>query len=153
MNTTDKELTYTVTEKEYREGLAKGWTDDDMLKPGKYKVRRSRFVVKQENSSEQKSDSQLDKMKRLPRGSFKAKPDATKLENCKVKISLYLDGDVLEYFKKRAEPPHAAPYQTQINNELRRIMENDSTDAASLEKDILNNEEFLRALKEKLETV
>jgi hypothetical protein len=32
-------------------------------------------------------------------------------------------------------------------------MENDSPDAASLEKDILNNEEFWRALKEKLETV
>ncbi len=155
MNTTDKELTYTVTEKEYKEGLAKGWTDDDMLKPGKYKVRRSRFVIKQkeENLSEQKSDSELDKMKRLPRGSFKAKPNATKPKNCKIKISLYLDGDVLEYFKKRAEPPHAAPYQTQINNELRRIIENDSREAASLEKDILNNEEFLRALKEKLETV
>lgn len=98
-------------------------------------------------------DAQLDKMKRLPRGSFKAKPNATKLENCKVKISLYVDGDVLEYFKKRAASPHAAPYQTQINNELRRIMENDSQDAASLENDILNNQEFLRALKEKLETV
>jgi len=155
MNTTDKELTYTVTEKEYREGLAKGWTDDDMLKPGKYKVRRSRFVIKQkeENLSEQESDLQLDKMKRLPRGSFKAKKGATNLENCKVKISLYIDGDILEYFKKRAEPPHAAPYQTQINNELRRAMESDSPDATSLEKDILNNEEFLRALKEKLATV
>ena len=32
-------------------------------------------------------------------------------------------------------------------------MENDSRDAASTENDILNNEEFLRALKEKLETV
>jgi hypothetical protein len=32
-------------------------------------------------------------------------------------------------------------------------MKNDSPDAASLEKDILNKEEFLRALKEKLETV
>ena len=155
MNTTDKELTYTVTEKEYREGLAKGWTDDDMLKPGKYKVRRSRFVVKQkeENLTENELDSQLDKMKRLPRGSSKAKPNATNLENCKVKISLYIDGDILEYFRQRAEPPHAAPYQTQINNELRRIMENDSTNAASIENDILNNEEFLRALKKKLETV
>ncbi len=108
---------------------------------------------KEENLTEEELDEQLDKMKRLPRGSFKAKPNATKPENCKVKISLYLDGDVLEYFRKRAEPPHAAPYQTQINNELRRIMENDSTNAASLENDILNNEEFLRALKEKLETV
>ena len=121
MSTTDKELTYTVTEKEYQKGLAKGWTDDDLLKPGKYKARRSRFVVK-------------------PR-------------EAKVKISLYIDGDVLEYFKKRAAQPHAAPYQTQINNELRRIMENNSTDAANLENEILNNEDFLRALKEKLATV
>ena len=107
-----------------------------------------------ENLSDSELDARLDKMKRLPRGSFKAKPNATKLENCKVKISLYVDGDILEYFKKRAAPPHAAPYQTQINNELRRVMENDSQDAATnLENDILNNEEFLRALKEKLETV
>ncbi len=121
MNTTDKELTYTVTEEEYQKGLAKGWTDDDMLKPGKYKVRRSRFVVK-------------------PR-------------EAKVKVSLYIDGDILEYFRNRAAPPHAAPYQTQINNELRLIMENDSKENASLESDILNNKEFLRALKQKLETV
>ena len=154
MNTTDKELTYTVTEKEYREGLAKGWTDDDMLKPGKYKVRRSRFVNKQkeENLTENELDSQLDKMKRLPCGSSKAKSNATNLKNCKVKISLYIDGDILEYFRQRAESPHAAPYQTQINNELRQIMENNSRDEASIENDILNNEEFLRALKEKLET-
>ncbi|HEV8158741.1 MAG TPA: BrnA antitoxin family protein [Pyrinomonadaceae bacterium] len=126
MNTTDKELTYTVTEKEYREGLAKGWTDDDMLKPGKYKVRRSRFVTK---------------------------PGDTSLSNCKVKISMCLDADILEYFRQRAEPPHAAPYQTQINNELRKIMETDSQEKASVENGLLNNEEFLRALKEKLETV
>ena len=110
-------------------------------------------IEKEENLSESDLDARLDKMKRLPRGSFKAKPNATKLENCKVKISLYVDGDVLEYFKKRAEQPNAAPYQTQINNELRRAMENDSREAASIENDILNNEEFLRALKEKLETV
>jgi hypothetical protein len=41
----------------------------------------------------------------------------------------------------------------QINNELRKIMETDTQGNISLENDILNNEEFLRALKEKLETV
>ena len=121
MNTNDKELTYTVTEEEYRKGLAKGWTDDDMLKPGTYKVRRSRFIAK-------------------PRGG-------------KVKISLYIDSDILEYFRQRAEAPHAAPYQTQINGELRKIMESDSKGNANLENDILNNEAFLRALKEKLATL
>lgn len=108
---------------------------------------------KEEYLTESELDSQLDKMKRLPRGSFKAKPNATRLENCKVKISLYIDGDILEYFRKRAEPSHAAPYQTQINNELRKIMETDAQGNGNLENDILNDEAFLRALKEKLKTV
>jgi len=125
-NTTGKELILTVTEEDYQKDLAKGWTDDDTLKPGTYKVRRSRFAVK---------------------------PGDTNLSNCKIKISMYLDADILEYFKKRAEPPHAAPYQTQINNELRKIMETDARGRGSLENDILNNEEFLRALKEKLASV
>jgi uncharacterized protein (DUF4415 family) len=52
MNTTDKTekgLTFEVSEADYEEGLEKGWTDDDMLKPGVYKVRRaSRFRQKPE---------------------------------------------------------------------------------------------------------
>lgn len=107
----------------------------------------------EEVSVEEEIDAQLDKMKRLPRGSFKPKNGATNLGNCKVKVSMYLDADILEYFRARAESPNSAPYQTQINNELRRIMENDSREVQSIENDILNNEEFLRALKEKLETV
>ncbi len=126
MNTTAKELTYTVTEEEYQEGLAKGWTDDDMLRPGIYKVHRSRFVTKSGDSS---------------------------LSNSKVKISLYLDADILEYFRARAEPPNAAPYQTQINHELRKIMEAQAAEKVTLEPSILHNEAFLRALKEKLATV
>ncbi len=134
----EKEFVYEMTQAEYDEGLAKGWDADDMLSVGKHKFRRSRFA---------------DKMKRLPRGSFKAENGATNLENCKVKISMYVDADILEYFRNRAESPNTAPYQTQINNELRRVMEKDSREVQSIENDILNNEEFLRALKEKLETV
>lgn len=110
-------------------------------------------TIEEEVSTEEEMDLQLDKMKRLPRGSFKPKKGATDLKNCKVEISLYLDSDVLEYFRNRAEPPNAAPYQTQINSELRRIMENDAREVQSIENDILNNEEFLRALKEKLATI
>jgi uncharacterized protein (DUF4415 family) len=110
-------------------------------------------MIEEEVLAENELDEKLDKMKRLPRGSFKAKKGATNLENCKVKISMYLDADILEYFRARADKPNAAPYQTQINNELRRVMENDSREIASIENDILNNEEFLRALKEKLETI
>lgn len=74
-------------------------------------------------------------------------------KNNKVKVSIYLDGEVLDYFKERAEQPNAAPYQTQINNELRKVMENRSSDTESVGQDILNDKKFLKALKKKLETV
>jgi|SRR5690606_13200108 len=122
MKKDEKEWTYVQTEEAYKEGLAKGWTDEDMLKPGTYKARRS--------------------------------PWAEKLKNAKkVKVSIYLDGDVVTYFRERAEQPNAAPYQTQINNELRKIMEGGSADAPTLEKAMLNDKKFLKALKKKLETV
>jgi uncharacterized protein (DUF4415 family) len=118
MSKTDKELTYVVTEEEYQAGLAKGWDDDDMMKPGTYKVRRSRW--------------------------------AEKLRANKVKVSIYLDKDVVEHFRERAEQPNAAPYQTQINSELRKVMERRSGES---ESNILNDTRFLRELKKKLETV
>lgn len=122
MSKTVKNQTYTVTEKEYKAELAQGLTDDEVMKPGTYKVRRSPWAEKLKNTN-------------------------------KVKVSMYLDEVVVEYFRQRAESPNAAPYQTQINNELRSVMENDSREAQSIENDILNNEEFLRALKEKLEMI
>lgn len=90
-----------------------------------------------------------------PVGVRRYRPSRFRVEprDAKVKISMYLDGDILEYFRKRAEQPNAAPYQTQINNELRKIMENGPGKTASIEDDILNNEKFLKALKRKLETV
>lgn len=41
-----KELKHQVTEAEYAEALTKGWDDEDMLKPGTYKVRRARHTTK-----------------------------------------------------------------------------------------------------------
>ena len=111
-----------MTQKEYDEGLAKGWNDDDMLSVGKHVFHRSRWA---------------EKIK-------KAK---------KVKVSIYLDGEIVDYFKSRSEQPNAAPYQTQINNELRKVMENGYTKAADVERDILKNKKFLKALKKKLETI
>jgi len=122
MSKTAKKLTYVVTEEEYQAELAQGFTDDEVMKPGTYRVRRS--------------------------------PWAEKLKNAKkIKVSIYLDGDVVEHFRLRAEQPNAAPYQTQINNELRKVMENGSAKTATVERDILNDKIFLRALKKKLEKV
>lgn len=110
-------------------------------------------IEKTKRSTEAEMDAEMARMRRLPRGSFKVKPGETDLKNCKVKITTYIDADILEYFKKRAEQSNAAPYQTQINNELRKVMENGSTETGRVEKDILNDKKFLKALKKKLEAV
>lgn len=38
------EVELIVTEEDYQAGLKRGWTDDDMLKPGRYKMRRGGFL-------------------------------------------------------------------------------------------------------------
>ena len=35
-----------VTEEEYQARLKNGWTDDDMLKPGRYKFKRGGFLAR-----------------------------------------------------------------------------------------------------------
>ncbi len=127
MSKTDKELILEVTQEEYDEAMKKGWTDDDIQKPGKHRFRRTTRVAKAEDI--------------LP-------------SNIKVQITLRVDLDVLEHFKKRAEDLHAAPYQTQINAELRKIMEKDLSDeAVEINKNIetlANNKKFIRAVAEQL---
>ena len=40
------EVELVVTEDEYEARLKRGWTDDDMLKPGRYKFKRSGFLAR-----------------------------------------------------------------------------------------------------------
>ncbi len=60
---------------------------------------------------------------------------------------MFVDGDILQHFKKRAEAPNAAPYQTQINQELRRAMERDLEDEKThldeVAEKLLSNPNFL----------
>ena len=122
MSKTDKELILEVTQEEYDEAMKKGWTDDDIQKPGKHKFRRTTRVAKPSES--------------------------------KVKITMWLDGDILIHFQKRASDAQAAPYQTQINAELRKVMERDLSDEAlETEKTIREltaNKDFIRAVAEQL---
>lgn len=92
----------------------------------------------------------------LPVGTHKFRRSqwAEKLKKSnKVKVSIYLDGEIVDYFRSRSEQPNAAPYQTQINNELRKVMESESSNEVRGADEILNNKKFLKALKKKLETV
>ena len=55
-------------------------------------------------------------------------PEAFEDRNTKVRITAYVDLDVLNYFKGRAAKD-GVPYQTQINQELRAAMERDEKSA------------------------
>jgi uncharacterized protein (DUF4415 family) len=91
------------------------------------------------------------KMKRIPREQRRRiPPEAFEPRNIKVMISLRLDSDVLEYFKARAAEPGAAPYQTQINNALRRVMEGGGGGAAIGARALLEDEGFLDAVAERV---
>jgi hypothetical protein len=43
---TPKEVELVVTQQDYEAGLKRGWTDDDMLKPGRYKLKRGGFLAR-----------------------------------------------------------------------------------------------------------
>lgn len=115
-----KERIMIVTEKDYREQVEEGIEDEFLVKPGRYKIRRGA---------------------RLKRGN--------KVET-KIRITISLDADVLEYFKRRAAQPNAAPYQTQINNELRAAMERETNGRPSPYDALINDEAFIAAVVAKV---
>lgn len=87
------------------------------------------------------------KFKRLPRGSFLAKPGETESRNTKVRISILVDLDVLNFFKERASKAGALAYQTQINRVLRAHMEGkEQPDANALAQD----DRFIKAVAKRV---
>jgi uncharacterized protein (DUF4415 family) len=76
-------------------------------------------------------------------------PGKSRLSGRKVKVTIYLDADVLEYFKGRAGLPNAAPYQTQINSELRAVME--LNDKGTPYMSLVDNDRFIAAVAERLQ--
>ncbi len=123
----NKEFTVEVTKEEHERQLAEGLREDEILSAGKHKFKRGGFRERHPN--------------------FKAK-------DAKTRINICVDSDILNHFRKRAENPNSAPYQTQINNELRAVMERDlAQEKAEIDataKKLLDDDEFLTALAEKL---
>ena len=87
------------------------------------------------------------KFKRLSRGSFLAKPGETKSRNTKVRISILLDLDVLNFFKERASKTGALAYQTQINRILRAHMEGKESVEANM---LAQDDRFIRAVAKRV---
>jgi len=123
----NKEVILEVTQEQYDEQLAAGLTDEEILRPGKHVFRRGGFQKRHPNYSRKES---------------------------KARINIYIDLDVIDHFRKRAETPNSAPYQTQINAELRATMQRDiaheTTEKDETADKLLKDDNFLTKLSGKL---
>lgn len=87
-------------------------------------------------------------LRRIPRRHL-TEPGEAKLSDCKVRVTMYLDADVLEHFKNRATHAHAAPYQTQINSELRAVMERGNKGAPY--SSLVEDDRFIAAVAKRVQ--
>ncbi len=116
-----------VSQEDYQKELAQGVGPELALRPGRHVFRRAHWI---------------------------AKPEETQPRNCKVRITMFLDADILNYFKARASKPHAAPYQTQINETLREVMEREKTyrvEPTAEYKKLLETPGFIEAVARRVE--
>jgi uncharacterized protein (DUF4415 family) len=95
-----KDVVINIAQNDYESQINNGVPENETLPPGKHHAERDGF--------------------------FKRHPNLTG-KDCKIKVTMYLDADILTHFKQRAENEHSAPYQTQINAELRKIMESEQS--------------------------
>jgi uncharacterized protein (DUF4415 family) len=128
-----KEIIVEVTEEEYRRELAAGLHEDEVLKPGRHKFKRGGFIAR-----------------------HGIKPDQT-ASQVKVRVSIDLDLDVLNYFKQRAAGPNAVPYQIQVNDTLREAMEKDLASGATSfvpqTEALLADRRFIEAVAKQVKSV
>ncbi len=79
------------------------------------------------------------------------RPGEVTLRDCKVKVTLCLDADIIEYFKARLSTPDTVPYETQINDELRGVMERDGRQPSNTDfSQLIESEEFIAAVAERV---
>src|SRR5262245_27040892 len=117
--------TFLLSKEEYEQNLLEGADPEYTMKPGVYKYVRGGLMRRQAEAESK---------------------EAIKPQNTKVRITMYVDLDVLNFFKECAEEVNAAPYQTQMNNALREFMNGQQPKQEIL----LNDEEFIRKVAQKV---
>jgi uncharacterized protein (DUF4415 family) len=127
LNRKRRKAILTVSQDDYRKQLEEGVPEEFTLKPGRHVFRPARRLASHQETH--------------PR-------------NCKVRVTMFLDADVVDYFKQRAAQPHAAPYQTQINATLREVMNGQASGKAghlAQFDHLLDNPEFIEAVAERVQ--
>ncbi|MCX7121353.1 MAG: BrnA antitoxin family protein [Gammaproteobacteria bacterium] len=98
-----------------------------------------------------KPEYNLKKMEVKRRGVLPAL-QAEKIAGNKIRITISLDKEVIDYFKNESSHPGALPYQTQINQMLRQLIENrqSKSEINELKSELLSDKVFIRALAKEI---
>lgn len=112
----------TVTQEDFEEMQADGITDESLLKPGEYKLRRRTKTATREELHP---------------------------SNTKVEFQMKLDLDVLEHFQSQTENEEIKTLQLLLNEKLRSVMESELK-LKEVEKHLLNDKNFIAALAEEI---
>ena len=118
-----RQIAIDVTAVDYRKELAAGVPASETLKPGRHMFKRSNRRIA---------------------------PEAFERRNTKIKVNMYLDGDIVEFFKQRATAPNAAAYQTQINAALREYVEGPASEPSEDLNKLLKNKRFIQAVADRV---
>lgn len=95
----------------------------------------------------------LAKLKVKRRGPLPAFRDAAE-RPVNIRITITLDQDLAEHFKAEAAKPGALPYQTQINQTLRKAVSGEELrpeQTEAIKAALLEDPDFLRAVAQRLE--
>jgi uncharacterized protein (DUF4415 family) len=99
-----------------------------------------------------RKEYELGKLKVKRRGPLPALSEAAG-RPMKVRITITLDQDLVEHFKAEATKPGALPYQTQINQTLRKALTGEelrSEQTAAIKAALLKDPDFLREMAHRL---
>ncbi len=87
------------------------------------------------------------RFKQIPRPKFLDNiPKNMSLRDCKSRITIFIDADIIEHFKQLAEQ-NGKGYQTLINQTLRDAIEAEKPIFAEVKDDLLKDKRFLENLK------
>ena len=112
----------TVTQEDYEEMKANGITDESLLEPGEYKLRRRAKTATREELHP---------------------------SNTKVEFQMKLDLDVLKHFQSQTENEEIEALQLLLNEKLRAAMK-DELRLEEVEKKLLKDKKFIAALAEEV---
>jgi uncharacterized protein (DUF4415 family) len=85
-------------------------------------------------------------LRRISRPKFLDKAKNKTLKDCKSRITIFLDADIIEHFKKLSEETGKG-YQTLINQTLRDSVDLEKSILSEVKEDLLKDRKFLENLK------